>query len=831
MSKSLGNGIDPLEVVERYGADALRYTLVSGHVGRAPTSSSIPTTSRARSRRAATSPTSCGTPAASSCPISTGPPGRSPDAHPTSVRPRRAHAGRPLDHRALRRDGRARPPRPTSGSGSTRPPARSTGSSGATWPTGTSSRSSRGSTATSPAATSPGRWWPRPSTWRSGCCIRSCRSSPRRSGGASPAGPTTPRSRWRPGRGRTARAQDADALARVRAGAGAGRRHPRHPRRVRRAAGPGGARRGDRQRRATSAALRAGARHHRPAGQALRTLASARASERVGGHAVLSDGTPCSCRWATPSTSAASASGSARRWTGCAGWSSRRRRSSATSSSSPARPRTWWTRERQKLDYLEGAARGAGAEAGAAGVCVRRAEKSRGSEGCSRRGSWHRLLCAMRPSALLPLSPLPSVLRPHRAAAGRPAGSRSAPARSPPGPTRSPCCPTSRATSSSVRRGDLRGRPAQPGRGHRRPGEAGHSVAHQPSPRRSWRRNRITVRPARGLAAQPGLPGRAASRRDRPRRTTGAERRGADLHAPAPRAHRPRSRARWWTGPPAGPPPGALVERRLFCPTACPTAALADSSGRFSSGRCRAASTSCSGVLDQNRNLRHDPREAFDTRARARRQVRGRRALGLRARHHCRPASRPSPSIDSVSATVTFAQKLDPRSGSTRATSPLRMLPDSTPGAGRALLPAGSVSSVARAGATPWSGTPPADKTPSRRRPTRLAPAGARPPDRPRAAAHRPSCRPAARAERPPRCSGRSALDARRSICARDPRGRNVSGVAATPRRVVDSGGRSGRPRQAGAATPRAWPTRLPKRRQPAPARPPNPRAGRIRAR
>jgi valyl-tRNA synthetase len=30
MSKSLGNGIDPLEVIDRYGADALRYTLVSG---------------------------------------------------------------------------------------------------------------------------------------------------------------------------------------------------------------------------------------------------------------------------------------------------------------------------------------------------------------------------------------------------------------------------------------------------------------------------------------------------------------------------------------------------------------------------------------------------------------------------------------------------------------------------------------------------------------------------------------------------------------------------------------------------------------------------------
>ena len=31
MSKSLGNGIDPLEVIDQYGADALRFTLVTGN--------------------------------------------------------------------------------------------------------------------------------------------------------------------------------------------------------------------------------------------------------------------------------------------------------------------------------------------------------------------------------------------------------------------------------------------------------------------------------------------------------------------------------------------------------------------------------------------------------------------------------------------------------------------------------------------------------------------------------------------------------------------------------------------------------------------------------
>ncbi len=30
MSKSLGNGIDPLEIIDKYGADALRFMLTTG---------------------------------------------------------------------------------------------------------------------------------------------------------------------------------------------------------------------------------------------------------------------------------------------------------------------------------------------------------------------------------------------------------------------------------------------------------------------------------------------------------------------------------------------------------------------------------------------------------------------------------------------------------------------------------------------------------------------------------------------------------------------------------------------------------------------------------
>jgi valyl-tRNA synthetase len=60
MSKSKGNVIDPLELIDAYGADALRFTLAA-MAAQGATSSSP---SRA-SRATATSAPSCGTPRAS----------------------------------------------------------------------------------------------------------------------------------------------------------------------------------------------------------------------------------------------------------------------------------------------------------------------------------------------------------------------------------------------------------------------------------------------------------------------------------------------------------------------------------------------------------------------------------------------------------------------------------------------------------------------------------------------------------------------------------------------------------------------------------------------
>ncbi len=181
MSKSLGNGIDPLEVIERYGADALRYTVVSGmSVGHRPDPRPRRPRRVVRAR--------AGTFANKLWNI-----GRLLLGY-LDERRRRALADvdrrdadprRPLDPVAGARSDRATRPSITSASGSTKRRRPSTTSSGATSPTGTSSRSSRGSTAPSRAATRRAPWRRRSSTSRCACSTRSCRSSPRHSGSAS----------------------------------------------------------------------------------------------------------------------------------------------------------------------------------------------------------------------------------------------------------------------------------------------------------------------------------------------------------------------------------------------------------------------------------------------------------------------------------------------------------------------------------------------------------------------------------------------------------------------------------------------------------------------
>ena len=68
MSKSAGNGIDPLLLIDRYGTDALRFALVREVAGAVRTSAWTTTARRTpppRWRLRATSPTSSGTPPAS----------------------------------------------------------------------------------------------------------------------------------------------------------------------------------------------------------------------------------------------------------------------------------------------------------------------------------------------------------------------------------------------------------------------------------------------------------------------------------------------------------------------------------------------------------------------------------------------------------------------------------------------------------------------------------------------------------------------------------------------------------------------------------------------
>ena len=200
----------------------------------------------------------------------------------------------------------------------------------------------------------------------------------------------------------------------------------------------------------------------------------------------------------------------------------------------------------------------------------------------------------------------------------------------------------------------------------------------------SWHRDRIDVRPNGGW--QPDrvyrvelLPGVTDLRRNRS--DTGAVL-TFTTGAPLPATSSPGTVVDWTTGRPA---PAALVEAILL-PDSLPSRGVTDSSGHISLGPLPAGDYLVRGVLDQNHNMRLDPREAFDSV----RLGRGKTSAGeLWAFVHdtTPPRIRTITVADSVSATIELTQSLDPRQRLTPAAATVRLLPDSTPVRVASLLP------------------------------------------------------------------------------------------------------------------------------------------------
>lgn len=203
-------------------------------------------------------------------------------------------------------------------------------------------------------------------------------------------------------------------------------------------------------------------------------------------------------------------------------------------------------------------------------------------------------------------------------------------------------------------------------------------------PEVSWRRSRITVRPSEGWR-----PNRVYRVQLLPGVTDLRNNRSADgavltftTGAPRPQLMLQGTVVDWSTSRTAAT---ALVIATLL-PDSLPYRTVADSSGRFSLGPLPAGEYLVTGVLDQNQDTRQDTREAYATT----RIPRGRSDVGelWAFVHDTTPPRIQTVSVnDSVSATVTFSQKLDPRQRLTARDARLRLLPDSVPVAIASLLP------------------------------------------------------------------------------------------------------------------------------------------------
>jgi hypothetical protein len=203
-------------------------------------------------------------------------------------------------------------------------------------------------------------------------------------------------------------------------------------------------------------------------------------------------------------------------------------------------------------------------------------------------------------------------------------------------------------------------------------------------PEVSWKRSRITVRPKEGWRPNRVyriqlLPGVTDLRNNRSEDgavltfTTGAPRPQLTLRGQV---------VDWSSSRPAA---GALVIATLL-PDSLPYRGIADSSGRFSLGPLPNAEYLVTGVLDQNQDQRQDSREAYASVP----VPRGKSDVGeLWTFVHDTSAPRIQTVTvdDSVSAEVTFSQKLDPRQRLTARDARLRLLPDSVPVVVASILP------------------------------------------------------------------------------------------------------------------------------------------------
>ena len=242
-------------------------------------------------------------------------------------------------------------------------------------------------------------------------------------------------------------------------------------------------------------------------------------------------------------------------------------------------------------------------------------------------------------------------------------------------------------------------------------------------PEVSWKRSRITVRPQEGWRPNRVyrvelLPG-VTDLRNNPSRegtvltfTTGA---------PKPTSTLQGQIVDWGTGRPSA---DALVIATLL-PDSLPYRGVADSSGRFSLGPLPNGDYLVTGVLDENRDQRQGAREAYATT----RVPRGKSDAGeLWAFVHdtLPPRIQTVTADDSVSATVTFSQKLDPRQRLAPKDVRLRLLPDSVPVAVASILPAPVDDSLhgraPRPDSTAVADSVAADTTPARRKPAPTLP-------------------------------------------------------------------------------------------------------------